>query len=90
MYHLPQRCWPSDPASECKDRGNERANRDKLNNMYGQLSGNVHVMNQVKVTRRGVPGMPLNEKMQSHAAQGCFSERKTLCECINLGKALAK
>ena len=26
MYHLPQRCWPSDPASECKDGGNERAN----------------------------------------------------------------
>lgn len=64
--------------------------RDKLNNMYGQLSGNVHVMNQVKVTRRGVPGMPLNEKNCKAMLRKVFSELKTLCECINLGKALAK
>ena len=64
--------------------------RDKLNNMYGQLSGNVHVMNQVKVTRRGVPGMPLNERNCKAMLHKVFSELKTLCECINLGKALAK
>ena len=64
--------------------------RDKLNNMYGQLSGNVHVMNQVKVTRRGVPGMPLNEKHCKAMLHKVFSQLKTLCECINLGKALAK
>ncbi len=64
--------------------------RDKLNTLYGVLSGNVHVMNQVKVTRRGVPGMPLTDRNCKAMLHKVFQELKNLCECTNLGKALAK
>lgn len=73
MYHLPQRCWPSDPASECKDGGNERANSWQIEQYVWTTEWEraCHEPSQGDPARS--PGNAFErKKLQSHAAQGIF------------------
>jgi hypothetical protein len=47
-------------------------------------------MTQVKVTRRGPPGMQLNQQNAKAMLQQAFDQLKELYEAIQVGKSLAR
>ena len=63
---------------------------NRLNASYSAVPRGHSIMTQVKVTRRGPPGMQLNQQNAKAMLQQAFDQLKELYEAIQVGKSLAR
>lgn len=61
---------------------------NKLTTSYNTVQRTAGIMQSVKVTKRGPPGVTFNQGTAKQMLQQAHSELKELHDCISLGKAL--